>query len=130
MAKMTGKNQTFSLGANALTCIQTVSTSESLDVLVIECAGAGAKEKIMGLADVTCTLTIALETDDVTMLGYIDPDTSGAVIWNLNGATSGDITITSTNATVSDRSISNPVNGFATAAVTIQFDDITIGAVV
>lgn len=130
MAKMIGKNQTFSLNGNDLTCLQTVSTSEALDVLVIECAGATSKEKVMGLSDITCTLTIALETNDVTMLGYIAPNASGAVVWNMNGATTGDISITSTNATVSDRTISNPVNGFATAAVTIQFDDITIGAVV
>lgn len=128
MAKFTGLSQTFSIGGNAITCIQSVESTENVDIAMVDCAGATYKEKVYGLADAKMTVNFALETDDVTVLGYVDPGDSGAIIWLPAGSTTGDIKLTSTNGTVAGRTISVPVNGFAACTVNVELDDFTVGA--
>lgn len=129
MTKFTGKSQTLTLDGNSLTCITSVSTSESVDVAIAECAGATYKTKVAGLANATMTINMALNQDDVTLLGYIDPGDTGAVVWHPAGATSTFIKFDSTNATVSSRNIDDPVNGICACTVVLELDDVAISAV-
>ena len=128
MAKFTGKDQTLSFGGNALTCITSVSTSEQVDIAMAECAGSTYKTKVAGLANATMTVNMALDKDDVTELGYIDPGDTGAIIWLPAGAASGNIQWDSTNATVSSRNIDAPVNGIVAVTFVLELDDVAISA--
>ena len=121
-------NFSLTFGGNALTCIQTVDISDTAPVTEIECAGASSVEQIVGITRVTMTISGALEDDDNTLLGYLDPGDTGAITFDPAGTGTGTLDISSTNATVTDRSISLPVNGFAQWNATLALDDITIGA--
>lgn len=130
MAKFNIKNANFtlSIGGNALTCIQQVDVSGSAPQTEIECAGASAVEYVTGLPRFTLTFSGALETDDVTLLGYVNVNDAGALILKPAGTTAGDLSITSTNATVSDIQYSFPVNGFSTYSGTMVLDDLAVAA--
>ncbi len=131
MAKFNlGSESTFSMtfGGTALTCIQTIEFSSTAPVQEIECAGATAVEQIVGITRHTVTVTGALEDDDNTLLGIVDPGDTGALACDPAGTTTGHLDFSSTNGTVTDRSVSLPVNGFSTYSVTIALDDLTIGA--
>lgn len=128
MAKFTGKSQTLTFGGNSLTCITSVDTNEATDIAMAECAGSTYKTKVAGLASATMTVNMALETDDVTLMGYVDPGDTGAVVWLPAGAATGNIQWDSTNGTISSRTLSAPVNGIVAMTVVIELDDVAISA--
>lgn len=125
MAKFTGKSMTLTFGGNTITCLQSVETSEAADVAMIECAGATAKEKVIGLTDAKMTVNLALNTNDNTLLGYFDIGDVGAVVFQPAGATAGNMKWTSTNGTCVSRTTSTAVNAFGAATFTLELDDLT-----
>lgn len=129
MGKFTGKDQTLTLGGNSITCITSISTSEQVDIAMAECAGSTYKTKVAGLANATMTVNLALNQDDVTLLGYLDPGDTGAVVWHPAGATSTYVKWDSTNATVSSRNVDAPVNGICACTVVLELDDVALSAV-
>lgn len=131
MAKFVlNSDSVFSIGGNALTCVTEVSLDESVNDIVAECFGAdGYVEHVLAGITVSGSLTLELETDDVTILGYIAPKTSGALIFQPNGTTIGDIKITSTNLQITQRTpFSGSRSGLGTATAGFVCDDLTIAA--
>jgi hypothetical protein len=122
-------NSVLSIGANAITCVTTVTTDESVDDIIAECFGAdGYKEHVLAGTNVTGSFTFEAEADDVDILGYIAPKTAGALILQPNGATAGDIKITSTNLQITQRSFTVSRGGLATGTASFVCDDLTIAA--
>ena len=121
-------NFALTFGGTTLSCVQTIDVNGNAPVQEIECAGATSVEQIVGITRTIMTVTGALEDNDTTLLGAIDPGDTGAIVCDPAGTATGTIDISSTNATVGDRTISLPVNGFATYSVTLLLDDITIAA--
>ena len=128
MTKFSGKDMTLTIGGNAITCLQSVETDEAVDVFEISCAAATYKEKVVGLASARMTVTFALDQNDTTELGYVDPGDTGAVLFKPAGATTGYIQIDATAATVGNRRMSYPVEGFAVCTVDVELDDLAITA--
>lgn len=129
MAKFTGASQTFTIGGNAITCIQSGETDERIDIYEVACAAATDKEKVSGLKSSRMSLSFAVETDDVTVLGYVDPGDSGAIVYRPAGATSGDINIAATTGIVASRRISAPVEGIVVVSIEIELSNLAISAI-
>ena len=118
----------FTLGGNALSCLTSADVSESIDTLMSECVGQTYKATIVGLKTATKTVSGELENDDVAELGYFDPGDNGAIVFQPNGTTAGDIKITSTKGTVVSRDISTAGGSLTAVSITINLDDVTIAA--
>lgn len=121
-------NSVFTLGGNSFACLLSGDFSESVDTILSSCVGDGYKETIYSLKTATLTVSGELETDDVTAINDFDIGTSGAVVFQPNGTTVGDIKISSTNGVVVSRDISVSSSGLATLSATINLDDVTIAA--
>ena len=121
-------NTVFTLGGNSFACLVSVDFSETVDTMLSECVGDGYKETVYGLKSATMTVSGELETDDVTAIGNFDLGTSGALVFQPNGTTLGDIKISSTNAVVVSRDISTSSSSMSTLTVTLNLDDVTIAA--
>lgn len=119
---------TLTIGGNAITCLQSVDTDESIDVYQVACAAATDKENVAGLKSSRMSVTLALETDDVTVLNYFEPGDTGAVVFRPTGANAGDINIAATASIVSNRRTSTPVEGIGVASFDVALDDLTISA--
>lgn len=128
MAKFTGADMTLTIGGNALTCLQSVETDERIDVYQVACAAATDKENVAGLKSSRMSVTFALETDDVTVLNYVEPGDTGAIVFKPNGAVMGSIQIDATASIVSGRRISSPVEGFVFCTAEIECDDLAVTA--
>ena len=130
MAKFRMSNDSvLSIGGNAITCVTDIEFSENADVYFSRCDDAnGYFEPVVGGIQVTGTATFELETDDVTVLGYIDPLTSGALICQPNGTTSGDIKITATTMTINSRDMRYSRSDMATGQFGFTLDGLTIAA--
>lgn len=129
MAKFAlNSNSVFSLGGNALTCLLSADLSETVDTFMSMCAGQTYKQTITGLKEASVTVNFEVNADDDTLLGNYAVGEAGAVVFQPNGTTVGDLDITSTNGTVVDLSISTSSSGLTTGTVTINLDDLTIGA--
>jgi hypothetical protein len=64
----------------------------------------------------------------VTKINNFALKTNGAMNFQPNGTTAGDIAITSTSATVEGRSMGFSANGIAPISVTLHLDDMTVAA--
>jgi hypothetical protein len=128
MAKFTGADMTLTIGGNAITCLQSVETDERLDVYQVSCAGGTNKENVGGLKSSRMSITFAVETDDVTVLNYVEPGDTGAVVFKPHGAVMGDIQIDATASIVSGRRLSSPVEGIVIASAEIELDSLAITA--
>jgi len=128
MALFTGLSQTATLSANNLTNLQSVEYSDSIDPFLVEVAGATVKTTITGLKEYKVTVNGLLTGSDVTLLGNIAIGTTGAWVNYPDGNTTGNIHITSTNATVISRDHGAKVDGLTPYSISLNLDDITIAA--
>ena len=132
MAKFTGKNQTLTFNSTSSWCITSIEYSDTVDSYTTACAGGTVKGTVTGLRDITATVNILLDTNDTSELGAIDPG-DNATDWqhDPNGATSGDLRITSNSATatVTSRTMSMPVEGLVAATFTVKLDGFAIAAI-
>lgn len=128
MAKFVAKSMTLTLGGNAITCMQSVDTSEEVDTYVEECSGAASKKTHVGLKMSTMTVNLLIDADGVTVANYIAPGSTGAVVFQPNGTNTGDIEITSTKGTVTRREMGASVNGLTAMTAEIALDDLTVAA--
>ena len=131
MAKFTGKSQTASFDSVSVTCITSIEYDDSVDTFMTDCASsAGIKSTVTGLRQISGTVDLLIEADDVTEFNNYQPGDSGAWSHNPTGASpaTGDILITATTATVVSRSLSVPSNGLVAVSVELNFDDMTIAA--
>lgn len=111
-----------------LTCLQTIEVSGTAPVTEIECAGSTSVTNIVGIPRYTMTVTGAWDSAGNALATSLKPGETGAITCDPAGTTAPAVDISSTNATVSDFSLSMPVNGFSTYSATFQLDDLTIGA--
>lgn len=125
---LTAANAAMTFAGVTLTCLQSIEVSRSAPQTEIECSGSSAVTFITGTPRYTITVTGALDEDDVTLLGAIDPGDNGAITMDPAGTATGTIDIASSSATVTDAPISMPVNGFSTYSATFACDDLTISA--
>lgn len=128
MAKFTGADMTLTIGGNAITCLQSVETDERIDVYQVACAAATDKENVAGLKSSRMSVTFAAETDDVTVINYVAPGDTGAIVFKPHGAVMGDMQFDATASIVSGRRTSTPVEGFFFCTVEIELDDLAITA--
>lgn len=119
MGKFTGKNMVFLWNGVQLPCLASVSTSESVDVAVAECAGATGKEKFAGLTDAKMDLNFMPGNTDIATINSVAPGTTEDFVFYPNGITSGYLQW-SGDALVSQRSSSTQVN--SVFAVTINLE--------
>ena len=121
----------FTINSQAIACATEVSFDESADVYFAQCGGAsgtGVKEPVVGMKQVTGSLTVELSNNDTAKLGYIAPGVSGALLLQPQGATAGNISITATALTITGRQIRTSSNGFSTATANFVCDSFTIAA--
>lgn len=130
MAKFRLSNDSvFTIGGSAVTCVTDIEFSEDADVYFSDCDDAsGYKEPVVGGIQVTGNLTMEYNADDNTVLGYFDPQDSGALVFGPNGTTSGDLKIEATTLTVTNRQIRASRTGLSTASCSFVCDDFTVGA--
>jgi hypothetical protein len=115
----------LSFGGTALTCLQSVELTGTAPSTEVECSGSTTVEYVTGLPRYSMTATGALETDDEPLIEAVQPNDNGAIAFDPAGTATGTIDISSTSATVTDFSMSTPVNGFASYSVSWVLDDIT-----
>lgn len=126
LASVSSTAMTF--GGTSLTCLQSIEVTGNAPSTEIECGGATSVSYIVSVPRYRMTVTGALDDEDDPLLNDILPATTGAITCDPAGTTTNHLDISSTNATVTDFSISMPVNGFSTYSLTLLLDDITIGA--
>ena len=121
----------FSIGGNAITCVTDITIDESVDDLISQCFGSDSvKAHVLAGINITGSFNIELENYDVTMLGYLAPKTSGALILQPAGPTVGNIALTSTNLQITGRTpIQASRSGLGVASGTFVLDDLTIAAI-
>ena len=120
----------FSIGGNALTCITEVNFDENADVYFAQCGAASGsvRQPIVGTAQVTGSITIELDADDVAELGYIDLGDSGALLFQPQGDVSGNLEISATTLTVTGRNLRFSSTGTATGTANFSLDSFAIAA--
>lgn len=123
-----GENSVFTLDGNSIPCLTSADTSETIDNFLSMCAGEEYKSTVTGKKQATITLNFEVDNDDVTFLNDFAVGASGAMVFQPNGTTAGDIKYSSTNATVVDRNEAYTTSGYGTGTVTINLDDLTIAA--
>lgn len=121
-------NTVLTVGGNSLSCYVSADLSDTIDTFLSQCAGQTYKATITGLQEASMTFNGEIETDDVTAINNFAPGTTGALVFQPNGTTSGDISISSTNVTVVDRSMAFSSSSLSTISVTINLDDLTVAA--
>lgn len=121
-------NSVFTLDSNSIPCLTSADTNETIDAFLTMCAGDAYKSTVTGKKQATITLNFEINNNDVTFLNDFAVGASGAMLFQPNGTTAGDISYSSTNATVVDRSESYTTSGFGTGTVTINLDNLTIAA--
>ena len=121
-------NSVFSIGGNALTCLVSADVSESLSEIMSNCAGAAFQEPVAGLKTATITVNFELENDDVTVYNYVSTGSTGAIVFQPNGTTTGDIKVTATDSLVNARNMTTSSTGLSAASCTIRLHDITVAA--
>ena len=124
---LTATGADFTFNSVAITCLQNVTISGSAPNTEVECSGTTSVENVVGLPRYTWSISSALETDDVTIVNGVKPAESGAMTFNTS-STAGDIVVTSTNGTVNNWSITDPINGFAQLTADGTLDDCTVAA--
>ncbi len=128
MTKFTGKSMTFTIGGNAVTGLQSIETDERTDVFEVSTAADANKDKVAGNKSSRMSVTFALDQNDTTELGYVDPGDTGAIVFKPGGATMGYIQIDATASVVASRRMSVPVDGVVVCTVDIELDDLAITA--
>lgn len=118
----------LTLGGNALSCLTSADVSEAVDTFLSECVGQTYKATITGLKTATMTINGEIETDDVSELENFALGDSGALIFQPNGTTAGDIKISSTKATVVGRNITTSGGALSAVSITLNLDDLTLAA--
>jgi len=119
----------FTLGGNSFACPLSADLSESIETFMSACVGNTYQETVTGLKNATVTVSGEVETDDVTAINNFAAGTNGALVLSPASNTAGDITITSTSATVVSRDMAFPSSGLASITVTMNLDDLTIAAI-
>lgn len=129
MGKFTGKNMVLLWNGVRVPCLQSVSTSDSIDVATAECAEAGYKEKFAGLADAKLSINFMPSNTDITTINSFAPGTTEDFVFYPNGITSTYIQI-SGDALVSSRDISTQINSVFAMSVNLEVTGaLTIAAV-
>jgi hypothetical protein len=118
----------FTLGGNSFTCLVSADVSETVEKFLSNCAGQTYKEAVFGLQEATISVNGEIETDDVALINNFALKTNGALNFQPNGTTAGDIAITSTSATVEARTLGFSSNGLSPISVTLHLDDMTVAA--
>lgn len=122
-------NSVFSIGGNAVTCLTSADFSQSLNAIMSECAGNAFQETVAGLKNATITVNFELSNNDVTLLGNVALGTNGAIVFQPNGTTVGDIKVSSTSGTIVDGpNITTSTSGLTAASITVNLDNVTIAA--
>ena len=119
----------FTIGGNAVPCPTAVSTDESIDTYISECAGQTVKAHVLGSKVVTGSFSGEVEVDDITELGYIAPAVTGALVLRPAGNTAGNIAITSSAFKITGRSLAFSSTGLTTYTCSFVMDNITIAAI-
>lgn len=121
-------NSVFTIGANTIACVTGVTLDEVTDDFISNCMENTSKQHVYGLVDISGTIDYEIDTDGNTELGYVAPGTTGAMVFQPNGTTSGDLDIDSTNITILTRNIVTSSTGLTTGSSNFVADDLTIGA--
>ena len=119
-------NGTLDINGTAITCLLTVSTSETVDIFVAECAGSTFKQKVAGLTDASMSVTFNTDDSDVTEENALRPNT---IITSLTfqpaGAGSGLIEITSTGGIIEGVDREYGTTALSSGTRSIQLDNLT-----
>lgn len=121
---------TFTIGANAITCMTGFSFDESADVYYSNCAAASASAQtpIVGKKRVTGSITFEPDKDDVTVVNYVEVGDSGALIAYPQGNTSTYLKISATTLTISGRQMTYSSTGVPTVVANFVCDGLTVAA--
>lgn len=115
-------------GGNTISCVTSIDFDESLDVFISRCMALDTVQHIGGQNVITGTLNFEINTDDDTELGYLDPGTTGALVFDPAGTATGTLDISSTNMLISGRSMAYSTTSLTTGSAPFTCDDLTIGA--
>lgn len=123
-------SSTITIGGDAITCFTEIEFDESADTFFAQCAGASGapKEPVVGMSQITGTITAELKDDDVTMAGYLAVGASGALVCYPRGNVLTYLKIASTALTISGRQIRLSSGGLATISAPFVMKDLTLSA--
>jgi hypothetical protein len=85
----------FTLGGNAVPCPVSADLAVSSETFKSMCAGQTVKETVYGLQEVTMTVNGELEADSSDFTTNFAVGAAGAIVFQPNGTTAGDMDITS-----------------------------------
>jgi hypothetical protein len=119
----------FTIGGNAVPCPTSISTDESMDDYISECAGLTVKTHVLGAKVVTGSFSGEVEMDDVAELAYVAPLVTGALVLRPAGITAGNISIASSAFKITGRSLSLSSTGLTTYTCNFVMDNITVAAI-
>jgi hypothetical protein len=117
----------LTLDSNAVPCPVSVDLAVSTETFKSMCAGQTVKETVYGLQEVTMTVNGELEADSADFSSNFAIGAAGALVFQPNGTTAGDMDITSTNATVTAFNISSGAGALTSYSMTLNLDDLTVG---
>lgn len=110
-------------------CIGGVEYSDAADAYLTKCAGGSYAGHVTGLRTVTATVNAVLDDVDHAVLNATEPGDTGADYeHHPAGDTATFIEISTTKATVLNRTFSVPVEGLLALTFTVGLDDFTADA--
>lgn len=107
-------------------CIQSGSLERAMQEIVVQCGGVN--QALDGPIDVTATISMYLDADDVAKVNDFDVQETGALELHPAGDTPTYIEIISTSAKITSSPITWSVNGALTMDVTWRLSDVTYQA--
>lgn len=127
----TGKNTEILFDSTSLgltDCLQGSNLADAINEAVYQCNGFD--KGVAGTQSTTFDFSAAVEVTDIVKLNAFAPGLTGVFEWHPAGDTATYIEVTSTEALITGRNLSDPVNGICTMDVTMRLNDVTIAAAV
>lgn len=124
-----GTTAVFTIAAQTVPCPTTISTDETMDVFISECAANAVKEHVLGAKVAGGSFSGEVDSAGAASLAFIAPGVTGALVLQPAGNTAGNLTITSSAFKVTSRSLGMSSTGLTTYTCNFVMDNITIGTI-
>lgn len=124
-----GINTELAFGSTTLgltDCLAGSNLNDAINEAIFQCNGMD--KGVAGTRTATLGFSAALLETDVVKINAFAPGTKDTIEWHPAGDTATYIEVTSTEALILSRNISDPVNGVCTMDVNMRLNDIAIAA--
>ena len=119
----------FTFDGNAVPCPTGITFNEVNENYLSECPSQTIKANVAGIGNLTGSISGEVDAAGATTMGYIAVGTAGALVLQPTGATSGELSISSTNMQITSLNETLSSTGLTTYTANFVLDDLTWGAV-